>query len=316
MQLKDGGWEVETVKNIFVNTRPQASFTVIMDNDNSLLYHFNASSSSDDEDGKNLQYRWDFDGDGKWDTGWLEKDTTSYKYSVNGDYDVRLSVRDRNAFKNGTNSSINVFDGILTDIDGNVYQTIKIGKQWWMAENLKVAHYCNGDPIPNVTDDSIWTVLSTGAYCLYNNDSTTIAEKFGPLYNWYAVDEIRKIAPIGWHVPTDEEWKKLEIYLGMSQDDADNSGWRGTDEGKKLKATNEWMNDDYETNESGFSALPGGYRENFHGAYLDIGHIGTWWSATESNSAIWSRSLSGSGSNILRYYSYKRTGISVRLVRD
>jgi uncharacterized protein (TIGR02145 family) len=123
---------------------------------------------------------------------------------------------------------------VVTDIDGNVYQTVTIGAQVWMAENLKVTHYRNGDPIPNVTDTAAWEGLSTGAYCEYDNDINNVAT-YGRLYNWYAVDDSRGLAPEGWHVPSDDEWKQLEMYLGMSQSEADDYGWRGTDEGGEVK---------------------------------------------------------------------------------
>lgn len=115
--------------------------------------------------------------------------------------------------------------GTVTDIDGNVYQTVKIGNQWWMAENLKVSHYQNSDAIPNVTNNSDWGNLSTGAYCAYNNDNVNIST-YGLLYNWYAVADSRELAPTGWHVPTDEEWKQLEMSLGMSDSEANDRGWR------------------------------------------------------------------------------------------
>jgi len=100
--------------------------------------------------------------------------------------------------------------GTVTDIDGNVYQTIKIGDQWWMAENLKVTHYRNSDPIPHVTDGGTWSYLFTGAYCEYDNNPANVAI-YGRLYNWYAVGDSRNIAPEGWHVPSDDEWKQLEM---------------------------------------------------------------------------------------------------------
>lgn len=130
----------------------------------------------------------------------------------------------------------------VTDIDGNVYKTVTIGNQAWMAENLKVMRYRNGDAIPNVTGGTDWSNLSTGAYCSYDNDDNNI-DTYGLLYNWYAVDDSRNLAPEGWHVPTDEEWKELEMYLGMSQSEADDTGYRGTDEGGKLKevGTTHWQ---------------------------------------------------------------------------
>lgn len=99
----------------------------------------------------------------------------------------------------------------VTDIDGNVYKTVKIGNQLWMAENLKVTRYRNGDAIPNRADDEEWD-NSTGAYCNYNND-TTNSGIFGKLYNWFAIDDSRKISPVGWHVPSDVEWQELIDYL-------------------------------------------------------------------------------------------------------
>lgn len=205
--------------------------------------------------------------------------------------------------------------GTVTDIDGTVYQTVKIGDQWWMSENLKVTHYRNGDAIPNVTDKSAWDGLSTCAYCVYNNDAGNVST-YGLLYNWYSVVDSRNIAPVGWHVPTDEEWKQLEMYLGMSQSDADSTSTRGTDEGSKLKATSGWYDNGNGTNESGFKALPGGYRTDF-GNFTVIGQNGFWWAFSDGGSnSTWYRTLGYSYSAVYRDSSSKQTGFSVRLVRD
>ncbi|GBE28012.1 fibrobacter succinogenes major domain (Fib_succ_major) [bacterium BMS3Bbin03] len=209
--------------------------------------------------------------------------------------------------------------GTVTDIDGNVYQTVKIGNQWWMAENLKVTHYRNGVPIPNVSEKSEWANLSTGAYCNYDNNEDHIAA-YGRLYNWYAVNNTGNLAPAGWHLPTDEEWKELEMYLGMSRSEADGEGWRGTDEGGKLKETDTsyWIAPNTgATNESGFSALPGGYRDS-GGYYSNISRYAYFWSSTELGSdKAWGRTLSYENRHILRYYrTFKRNGASVRCVRD
>jgi len=205
----------------------------------------------------------------------------------------------------------------VTDYDGNTYFTVKIGEQCWMAQNLKVTHYRNGDPIPNVTDDTEWEDLTTGAYCDYNNDEGNVAT-YGRLYNWYAVVDSRNIAPAGWHVPSDDELKQLEMYLGMSQAEADSAGWRGTDEGGKLKetGTTHWAPPNTgATNESGFSALPGGYRVSY-GSFGDMGHYAYFWSSTEDSSdGAWYRPLSYSDSQVGRYLS-KRGGFSVRCVKD
>jgi len=208
--------------------------------------------------------------------------------------------------------------GTVTDIDGNVYQTIKIGDQWWMVENLKVTHYRNGDPIPNVTDGGTWSGLTTGAYCEYNNDPGNVVT-YGRLYNWYAVDDSRNIAPEGWHVPSDAEWKQLEMYLGMSQAEADATGWRGTDEGGKLKeaGTTHWLSPNTgATNESGFTALPGGYRLG-SGLYYSVGSNALFWSSTEYDGyGAWFRYLGYSSSQVYRYDYDERGGFSVRCVRD
>ena len=206
----------------------------------------------------------------------------------------------------------------VTDIDGNVYQTVLIGDQCWMMENLKVTHYRNGDPIPHVTDDGTWGGLTSGAYCNYDNDINNVAT-YGRLYNWYAVDDSRKIAPEGWHVPTDEELKQLEMYLGMSQAEADGTGWRGTDEGGKLKeaGTTHWVSPNTgATNESGFTALPGGVR-GYEGDSYGMGSFTYFWSSTEYDSLhAWNRYLDYYDSQVFRYYDDQHYGVSVRCVED
>jgi uncharacterized protein (TIGR02145 family) len=195
----------------------------------------------------------------------------------------------------------------VTDIDGNVYQTVTIGTQVWMAENLKVTHYRNGDPVPNVTDGGTWSGLSTGAYCNYNNDTGNVAT-YGRLYNWYGVADSRNIAPAGWHVASDAEWQTLVDYLGGS-----------AVAGGKLKevGTTHWNPPNTgATNESGFSALPGGYRSS-NGYFYDMGSYAYFWSSTESYSYYaWYRYLYYDYSQVSRHYDYKRYGFSVRCVRD
>ena len=212
--------------------------------------------------------------------------------------------------------------GTVTDIDGNTYQTVKIGDQWWIAENLKVTHYCNGDAIPNVTGSSYWYNLTSGAYCNYNDDDNNSAT-YGSLYNWYAVNDSRSIAPEGWHVPSDEEWKTLEIYLGMSNSDINNRGWRrGTNEGGKLKeaGTAHWTSPNTSANnKSGFSALPSGnrYIAINNSEYNDIHELAGFWSSTEYESLLaLYRGLSHIRSEIFRHAGFKSFGFSVRCVRD
>ena len=207
----------------------------------------------------------------------------------------------------------------MQDIDGNVYKTIKIGDQWWMAENLKVTHYRNGDVIHHETDNRKWGYLTTGAYGYYNNNSSNAAV-YGALYNWYAVNDSRNIAPAGWHVPTDKDWKQLEINLGMSQAEADVKGTRGTNEGGKLKeaGTSHWYSPNTgATNESGFCARPGGYRFDYNNYFADKGFEAYFWSATEINSSLaCSRQLYYTHASVNRTYKYKFFGFSIRLVRN
>jgi len=215
-------------------------------------------------------------------------------------YQVRIIANDKK-----------IQTGTITDIDGNVYNTVKIGNQWWMAENLKVKHYRNGDVIPHVTVDSVWAKLSTGARCVYNNDISNL-DNYGYLYNLYAIEDGRNIAIKGWHVPADEEWKELEMHLGMSQQEADSMGFRGTNEGDKLKSTNDW---DSGTNIVGFSALPGGYRYGNGGSYagfIGFGGYAYFWTAS-SNLA---RTLYHYESTIYRGGGVRYFGYSIRLVKD
>ncbi len=206
----------------------------------------------------------------------------------------------------------------VIDYDGNVYQTVQIGDQCWMKQNLKVTHYRNGEPIPNVTDDAVWEGLTTGAYCDYNNDPSNVA-MYGRLYNWYVVNDSRGLPPEGWHVPSDAEWKQLEMYLGMSQEEADGFGLRGTDEGGKLKeaGTAHWMSPNAgATNESGFSALPSGYRW-LNGNFEGMGNLAYFWSSTEQWSGhSYYRGLRYDYSSVDRYNYNTQGGFSVRCVRD
>lgn len=194
----------------------------------------------------------------------------------------------------------------ITDIDGNVYHTVTIGTQLWMGENLKVIHYRNGNPISNITDSIQWFNLATGAYCDYNNDPSN-SLIYGKLYNWYAVNDIRYIAPEGWHVPTDAEWKILMDYLG-------NNGNGGK---LKEKGLTHWKDPNAgATNETGFTALPGGYR-TCGGSSIYMGFIGYWWStdAYDITNAYY-RAMASSHSNVIRGNIEKTYGFSVRCVKD
>ncbi len=204
--------------------------------------------------------------------------------------------------------------GIVTDIDGNVYQTVKIGNQWWMAENLKVTHYSNGDSIPHVINDSTWggPYTYTGAYCAYDNNSNNVST-YGLLYNWLAVDDSRNIAPAGWHVPTDDEWHTLVDYLGGDSVAGGKMKTTGTIQG----GDGLWVSPNTgATNSSGFSALPGGFRFD-GGEFSRMSDGAYFWSSTEYGSySAWYRLLYYCQSFVDRNDGPKPYGFSVRLVRD
>ncbi len=208
--------------------------------------------------------------------------------------------------------------GTVIDADGNLYTTVKIGNQWWMAENLKVKTYADGSSIPKIQSDSAkWNNDTTGAYCVYDDNTNAP----GLLYNWYAVNKSKNIAPVGWHIPSDDEWKELEKYIGMSVADADKTSWRGNNEAEKLKVAspNGWTKyaSVWSTNETGFSALAGGCRL-FNGVWGQPGLFATgfWWSSTTKDNHVWYRYLDYKNSNVFRYYGSKTYGFSVRCVKD
>ncbi len=213
----------------------------------------------------------------------------------------------------------------LVDIDGNAYKTVKIGKQVWMAENLKVTRYRNGEVIPNVKDGSAWSALTTGAWCDYNNLAIN-GNKYGHLYNWYAVADPRNIAPEGWHVPTEAELTELQVYLI-----ANGGNWDGTTTenkiGKSLAATTNWNsfttigcigNDISSNNSSGFSGLPSGLRHPTGGGFLSIGNSGLWWSSSinANGAGAWLWHLNVSEQFMTKSDNVKIFGLSVRCVRD
>jgi uncharacterized protein (TIGR02145 family) len=197
----------------------------------------------------------------------------------------------------------------LTDVDGNIYNTVTIGTQIWMKENLKTTHYRNGDPIPNIISNTGWSVLITGAYANYNNDAANVAT-YGRLYNWYTATDARNIAPAGWHVPSDAEWVVLINYLGGP-----------SLAGGKLKEAGfaHWSNTNTTgDNSSGFTGLPGGHRTN-NGPFTGMGIVGHWWSSTPIYTTdaflLFLESSSGSVSSPSGYTD-KRYGLSVRCVKD
>ena len=198
--------------------------------------------------------------------------------------------------------------GTMTDQDGNVYKTVTIGTQTWMAENLRTTKYNDGTAIPTVTDNDEWGDLTDGAFCNYNDTANIdYIATYGRLYNWYTVNT-GKLAPIGWHVPTDAEWTTLSDYLG---------GLSITAGKLKEAGTTHWYSPNTgATNETGFTALPGGSRSS-NGTFGNIGNYGYWWSTTEYN-ATYSlhRSMSYNYNNVSGYSYKKVLGFSVRCVKD
>jgi uncharacterized protein (TIGR02145 family) len=205
--------------------------------------------------------------------------------------------------------------GTVSDMDGNTYSTIEIGTQTWIAENLKTTKYNDDSAIPLVEDPGAWVELSTPGYCWYNNDVANFKATCGALYNWYTVST-GKLCPTGWHVPTDAEWKTLEIYIGMTQSQTDIEGFRGTDQGIQLKNTSGWNFGGNGTNTTGFTALPGGYR-NYNSSFDGGGYYGGWWSSVANdNNLAWFRNLNYDISNVYRGYHNKGYGFSVRCLQD
>ena len=195
----------------------------------------------------------------------------------------------------------------VIDIDGNGYDTVKIGTQTWMKQDIKATHYSNGDAIPNVTDGNAWGTLTTGAYCNYNNDAGNTLT-YGRIYNFFTVADSRNLCPTNWHVSTDAEWTTLTNYLGGA-----------SIAGGKLKeaGTSHWASVNVgATNETGFTALPGGFRD-VDGTYYENGENAYWWSSNEYNATdalFWN--IPYHHNNAYNNTGNKNYGVSVRCVKD
>ncbi len=200
----------------------------------------------------------------------------------------------------------------VTDVDGNTYKYTIIGDQTWMTQNLRVSRYRNGDPISTGYSDSEWVMLEAGAYSVYNNEPVLL-EYFGNLYNWYAIDDDRGICPEGWHVPDDEEWQQLVVFLGGPNFAGDKLKSNGTPKiGSlwKISASNI-------TNESGFTAFPGGYRASTSGAYSNRGKYAYFWtSSDDADYGVWIRKLHYNFSGVSRISYNKQPGFSVRCIQQ
>ncbi len=197
---------------------------------------------------------------------------------------------------------------------GYDYATVLIGDQCWFAENLRNENYDNGDAIPSNLSDSDWGNTTSGATAVYDESASNL-ETYGRLYNWYAVDDERGLCPSGWHVPTDGEWMTMEMALGMSESEANSTGWRGTDQGTQMKTTYGWNGGGNGTNSSGFSGLPGGLRDN-DGNFNSAEVVGGWWSSSPSESFARNRYLFDFKEEVYRGDHDRRRGFSVRCVQD
>jgi len=227
-------------------------------------------------------------------------------------FDVKVGDVNQNSGVNFTSigTPVGVFQNNLTDLEGNTYKTVTIGTQTWMAENLKVSKYSDGTAIPNITDNTQWSQLSTGAWSYYNNDVANNA-KYGKLYNWYVVSKNtngnKNVCPTGWHVPTYNEWTVLTGYLGGE-----------SVAGGKMKevGTTSWNSPNTDaTNTSLFSALPGGGR--YEQGASDIGKTTGWWSSPEPNTFnVYVLGLDSNSGGVSIYMTANVYGKSVRCLRD
>ena len=203
----------------------------------------------------------------------------------------------------GSNSSVEGAIGNQRDQSNNTFE-VTIGSQVWTTKNLDVETYCNGDAIPQVQDAAAWKNLKTGAWCYYENN-TANGTTYGKLYNWYAVNDKRGLAPKGYHIPSDEEWIILTNYLGGE-----------TIAGAKMKSSSGWGNNGNGTNTIGFAGLPGGFR-NINGDFNYINAGGDWWSSSKDETDYaWYRYLNGNSGNVGSYNGPKQNGFSVRCLRD
>lgn len=228
--------------------------------------------------------------------------------------------KDNNEKKTDSNAKEIIF-GSMTDIDGNSYKTVTIGSQTWMAENLKTTKYNDNTPIPNVTSKTEWEILTTGAYCNYNNDGSLDAT-YGKLYNWHAVNT-SKLAPKGWHIPSYTEWIILKDYLIANGYNYDGSTI-GNSIAKSLAYTSGWLiskstgeigNEQNTNNKSGFAALPGGCRVN-DGSFFYIKSYCGFWSSSEYDTGASAFTLLYSNSYIDENRLAKVAGLSIRCVKD
>ncbi len=299
-----------------INTAPTAIFQISPSSGNTdTVFNFDASGSSDKETAfENLNFRWDWEGDGTWDTDYSNLYQTTHKYDNKGNYSPTLMVKDEKDLTDDTTNSLIVDDipppppdcpeTFVDPRNGKEYAAIEIGDQCWMAENINIGTMING--IENQTDNN-----EIEKYC-YGDDPAN-CDQFGGLYQWnelmqYVSEENSQgICPEGWYIPSDMEWAKLEIELGMSYDEATSTGMRGTDEGAKLR----------QGGSSGFEALMGGVR-NSGGDFSFMDSYATFFTSTESfqQNLAWVRYIFSDQDEVLRNKYDKTFGLSVRCLKE
>ena len=216
------------------------------------------------------------------------------------------------------------------EYQGYDYETVQIGEQCWFAENLRSENYDNGDEILTDLSPVEWATTVEGAVAIYGEsancenyapdidacDTAQSLNMYGRLYNWYAVQDDRSLCPSDWHVPSDEEWITMEISLGMTEEDANATGVRGTNEGAKMKDTFGWSSSGNGVNTSSFSGLPGGAR-NVGGNSTQAGNGGFWWSSSpQVGGSAWFRALSSAHDRVLRSHILLTGGYSIRCIKD
>ena len=216
-------------------------------------------------------------------------------------YNIRAFAKNKKGISYGNVITFKTKHDIVSDIDGNIYNIVSIGSQIWMEENLKTMHYQNGDIILNIIDNAQWSATTTGAYGINNID-------YGFLYNWYAVNDNRNIAPAGWHVATDNDWFILSNYFGGDSLSATNL---------KEEGISHWNSPNIgANNNSGFTALPEGIRST-DGTYNGLGSKGNWWCSSEYDySNAFSRTIFNDNISLFKNYINKNFGLSVRCVKN
>lgn len=207
----------------------------------------------------------------------------------------------------------------VTDIEGNIYKTVAIGSQVWMAENLRTVRFNDNTDINNITDNAAWITTTAPAYSWYNNNNAN-KDVYGTLYNWYAVNTA-KLCPTGWHVPADSEYNTLEMHLGLSSTEVHIYGFRGTDQGTQIKSTSTWAENGNGTNSSGFNALGAGYRQWITGEFYGSGTFTYFWSSTDDGinghpEVAWYRRLNNTDARIYKGTTIKVGGKYIRCIKN